>query len=164
MLAFSPERVQYGIDAAEAAGADVVVAFVHWGDNYGAVNEQQRYWAEQLAMAGYDAVIGAGSHAAQTVEYVNDVPVVYSMGNFAFGAPGRFGSAGQQGVGLTATVVLEQGQARAVEIGCLATDNKNPTVAYRARPCTPEEQGPAFTSFVPVGSAEGHVATVPFRK
>ncbi|GEM_PF-1156977 len=150
MIAFSPASVQRGIDLARAAGADHVIAFVHWGDNYSEVNDQQRHWAQMFADAGYEAVIGAGSHTAQPVEVVSGIPVYYGLGNFAFGSPGRFSDFGKQGFGLTARVVMTA-QGLEHRVGCLATDNEDETVAYQARPCTTIETSAAFESLLPAG-------------
>ena len=59
-----------------------------------------------LAEAGYDLVIGTGSHTAQPVEMALGTPVLYGLGNFVFGTPGRFDTFGEVGIGLVATVQL----------------------------------------------------------
>lgn len=71
-------------------GADVVIASVHWGEEY--VHEptvEQRNYGEQLADGGeIDAVFGSHSHTPQPVEQLAGGPqgdgmwVVWSMGNF----------------------------------------------------------------------------------
>ena len=81
----SPESVVRGRDLARAAGADWVVAVVDWGTNYDTVQPQQRYWAEVLAAAGYDLVVGSGPHIAQPIEMVGSTPVAFSVGNFVYG-------------------------------------------------------------------------------
>ena len=89
-VVLSPKTVQRGVDLARAAGADWVIAYVQWGDNYAQVNDQQRYWAQMLAAAGYDMVLGAGPHIAQPIEFIGSVPIVYSLGNFVYGDSGPF--------------------------------------------------------------------------
>ena len=136
-VVLSPESVQRGVDLARAAGADWVVAFVHWGDNYMPVNEQQRYWARTLVKAGYDLVVGAGPHIAQPIEVIRGVPVVYSLGNFVFGSPGRFDGFGTVGRGLMVSAEFSDPQGIQLRVRCLVTDND--VVHYRPTLCTPRQ-------------------------
>ncbi|MFT3985425.1 MAG: CapA family protein [Lachnospiraceae bacterium] len=65
--------------------SDFVVVFVHWGsENTDLVEESQRDLAQKYAEAGADLIIGAHSHCLQGVDYIGEVPVFYSMGNFWF--------------------------------------------------------------------------------
>ena len=65
-----------------ARKADFVMVFPHWGVEY-----RHRHDAEQEEMArwlvenGADVVVGAHPHVIQDVQYIGDVPVVYSLGN-----------------------------------------------------------------------------------
>ncbi len=65
--------------------ADYVIAICHWGTEgnirYGA---DQTALAESFVEAGADAIIGGHTHCLQTVEYIDDVPVFYSLGNYFF--------------------------------------------------------------------------------
>lgn len=159
-VVLTPSAVQQAYDRARLAGADRVIAFVHWGDNYAPVNDQQRYWAQALVEAGYDAVIGTGPHIAQSLEFINGVPVFYSLGNFVFGAPGRFATFGQQGFGLTVTVNLGKSVPLSFTVRCLAVNNEDPTVAYKARPCTAAERAQAFSASLPPNASRTGDAAV----
>ena len=65
--------------------SDFVVVFVHWGsENVNDVEEAQRELARGYAAAGADLIIGAHPHVLQGFEYVDGVPVMYSLGNFWF--------------------------------------------------------------------------------
>ncbi|MBO6147411.1 MAG: CapA family protein [Lachnospiraceae bacterium] len=67
------------------ANADFTIAFVHWGsENVFEYEAAQKELAEAYAEAGADLIIGAHPHVLQGFEYIGDVPVVYSMGNFWF--------------------------------------------------------------------------------
>lgn len=136
-VALSPESIQRGIDLAEAAGADWVVAYVHWGDNYAEVNQQQRYWAKMLVRAGYDLVVGHGPHIVQPVRTVRGVPVFYSLGNFVFGTRGRFDSFGAVGVGLVLQLELDADADPWLTLDCVRTDNEQ--VSFQPRPCSPRQ-------------------------
>ena len=87
---FSKSAIKRGHALARDAGADFVVAFVHWGKNYMTQLVDQRALAEDFAEAGYDLVIGSGPHVVQKVELIGAMPVFYSLGNFVFGSRGRF--------------------------------------------------------------------------
>ena len=64
---------------------DVLFLGVHWGVEYTSEpTAQQRVWAKQLVMAGADVISGHHPHWVQSVEYINERPVYYSLGNFVF--------------------------------------------------------------------------------
>lgn len=85
----SPTR---DIASLRQAGAEVVVAYMHWGDEYvREVNDGQVNLARKLVAAGADIIVGGHPHVVQAIQYVsakdadgNDrrALVVYSMGNF----------------------------------------------------------------------------------
>lgn len=65
--------------------ADIVIVFVHWGSegtNY--IDALQKKQAKNIVKAGADVIVGAHPHVLQRVDFVDDVPVVYSLGNFWF--------------------------------------------------------------------------------
>jgi len=65
--------------------ADLVLLFLHWGDDLEPkVMPEQQALARKLVEAGADAVIGGHAHLTQTVEWHQDRPIVYSLGNFVF--------------------------------------------------------------------------------
>lgn len=70
-----------------AAGADVVVISLHWGNEYQhAPSAAQRTTAEELMAGGeVDAIIGHHAHVVQPVEWIAHRPVVYGLGNFLSG-------------------------------------------------------------------------------
>ena len=65
--------------------ADYVVAYVHWGTEYSTkLEDAQITQGKEYIEAGADAVIGGHPHRVQGIEYINNVPVCYSLGNFWF--------------------------------------------------------------------------------
>ena len=67
---------------ARSAGADLIIALPHWGEEYVLRhNASQQRWAERLVELGADAVIGAHPHVVQDTCFIDGVPVIYSMGN-----------------------------------------------------------------------------------
>jgi poly-gamma-glutamate synthesis protein (capsule biosynthesis protein) len=79
------EQIVYDIAQARAAGADVVIPFLHWGwENEPEPCADQRALARRLLDAGADAVIGAHPHVTQGAEMYRGKPIIYSLGNFVF--------------------------------------------------------------------------------
>lgn len=65
--------------------ADVVVVYVHWGEEYDSCpRPQQRRIANQLIASGADVIVGAHPHVLQGVGYKRGALVAYSVGNFAW--------------------------------------------------------------------------------
>jgi poly-gamma-glutamate capsule biosynthesis protein CapA/YwtB (metallophosphatase superfamily) len=66
-------------------GADVIAVLPHWGPEYVTrVTSQQRNQARAMVRAGADVVLGAHSHVTGPVEFIDDAPVLYSMGDLIF--------------------------------------------------------------------------------
>ena len=74
------------------AGAEVVIAFPHWGKEYlRAPDDDQKRYARKLAKAGADIILGSHSHEVQPMGYVDvtdangrarRVFIMFSLGNF----------------------------------------------------------------------------------
>lgn len=76
-----------GIAEAKNQGADLIIASCHWGvegDHY--PNDFQRNLGHKLIDAGADLVIGNHPHVLQGMEEYNGKIIIYSLGNFSFGA------------------------------------------------------------------------------
>jgi len=160
-VAFSPETVQRGYDLARAAGADWVIAYVHWGDNYTETLPEQRFWAQAMVDAGYDLIVGTGPHIADKIEYIDKVPVAYSLGNFVFGTPGRFASFGKQGVGISLGLELRKDAPAQFVVKCFNTDNA--MTGFLTQPCTAPQMVSAIPLVHPALQIQGDVARMPCR-
>lgn len=78
-------QVLADIRAARAAGADVVIPFMHWGwEREPEPTERQRQLARLMIDAGAAAVVGGHPHVTQGTESYRGRPIVYSLGNFVF--------------------------------------------------------------------------------
>lgn len=67
------------------ANSDFCVMYVHWGsENTDLVEASQRDLAKKYVEAGVDLIIGDHSHCLQGIDYIDDVPVFYSMSNYWF--------------------------------------------------------------------------------
>ncbi len=156
-------RKQYeeGYRVAKEAGADIVIAFPHWGVNYGEVRPQEMRTAELFAELGYDMVIGHGPHVQQPVAFFGDTPVLYSLGNFVFSTQGRFQKLGNKDpYGLVAKTFIGPKGIERIELRCILVDNL--VVKYRPRACTAEERADSFAKLGPGVRVEGDAAVVVF--
>ena len=79
-------QIQAGIAALKEAGAEFIIAALHWGDE-GAydVNALQLEQGHAAIDAGADVVYGSHPHTLQPIEVYNDHYIFYSMGNWSFG-------------------------------------------------------------------------------
>jgi poly-gamma-glutamate capsule biosynthesis protein CapA/YwtB (metallophosphatase superfamily) len=132
-IVMNEDSISNGKALAVAAGARWVIAYVHWGLNYEPVTDQQRRDAALLAAAGYDLVIGTGSHTVQPVEIIDGTPVLYSLGNLTFGTKGRF-TEQEPGYGLIARTTFTADGLLGVDLTCIATDNK--LIHFQPRLCS----------------------------
>ena len=83
--AYDSEDAQKQISEAKDRGSDLIVAYLHFGNEYStSPNEDQVKIAHELIDYGADVVIGSHPHVPQGVEMYNGKPVFYSLGNFIF--------------------------------------------------------------------------------
>lgn len=67
------------------AKADFVIAVVHWGTEYSYdLEDVQLSTGKEYLDAGADAIIGGHSHCLQGMEFYDNKPIVYSLGNYWF--------------------------------------------------------------------------------
>lgn len=79
--------IEDGIAKLKAEGADIILACCHWGierDNY--PTDYQRTLGKKCIDLGADLVIGHHPHVLQGIEEYNGKYILYSLGNFSFGA------------------------------------------------------------------------------
>ena len=83
------QKVKQSIENARADGAEIVVCYFHWGEEYQrSPNEYQQYMAMETAKYGADLIFASHPHVLQGLEMFTPegtdrkVPVFYSMGNF----------------------------------------------------------------------------------
>lgn len=79
------------IDDARNEGAQIIIAYFHWGEEYqNEPNDKQKDIAKKAAEFGADIIFASHPHVLQEEDVINinengvsrDVPVFYSMGNF----------------------------------------------------------------------------------
>ncbi len=84
------EEMENHISAMRASGAEAIVLFIHWGDEYTTkVNEKQTAIAQKMCDMGVDVIAGSHPHVVQTVDLLTSTTdenhktvCLYSMGNF----------------------------------------------------------------------------------
>ena len=82
----APASLNAGIAAVKEAGAEFVIAALHFGDEGSyRVNADQRTQAHAAVDAGADFVYGSHAHTLQPCEEYKGVWIYYSMGNWTFG-------------------------------------------------------------------------------
>lgn len=65
--------------------SDIVIVLPHSGpEDYPEVRPQQKYWARHAVMYGADLVVINHAHVVQGYQFLKEVPVFYSLGNFVF--------------------------------------------------------------------------------
>ncbi len=66
----------------KAEKADITIALPHWGPEYQTIHsDSQEEAAAWLAENGADIIIGAHPHVVQDTASMNNVPIIYSLGN-----------------------------------------------------------------------------------
>lgn len=116
---WNPEKL-YEVIAEAKTNSDFVVVYIHWGTEL----SETLHWAQTdqaagLVEAGADLIIGDHPHCLQEIAYIEDVPVVYSMGNFWFNSK-------TQDTGIFKTTLDENGIKSlqfvpAIQSGCSTT-------------------------------------------
>ncbi|MBR6626759.1 MAG: CapA family protein [Lachnospiraceae bacterium] len=101
--------VEKGLQQLEEQGADLKIVACHWGiEREYLPNEDQRELGRQCIDLGADMVLGHHPHVLQGIERYKDRYIVYSMGNFCFGA--NRNPADKDTMIFQQTFVLEEGR------------------------------------------------------
>ena len=90
--------------ALRQAGAEVIVAYMHWGEEYERTPESStKKYAQQLVAAGVDIIVGGHPHVVQPAEYITATTAdgtsrtalcIYSIGNFISDQRARYTDSG----------------------------------------------------------------------
>ena len=73
-----------------AAGADSIILYIHWGNDYAAsVSDKQRSIAQKMCDLGVDVIVGSHPHVVQSIDLLTSSAdpahktlCMYSLGNF----------------------------------------------------------------------------------
>lgn len=78
--------LEEGYQELREAGADLMIACMHWGGDKVYEPEPEQYEiGHWLIDQGYDLVVGCHPHVIQGIECYNGKYIVHSMGNFCYG-------------------------------------------------------------------------------
>jgi len=120
---------------------DVLIVSVHWGENYAPVTRTQEEYGRFLLSLGVDVVAGHHPHDVQPVEVRDGRALLYSLGNYAWGAPGH----AQLRVGLLARLHITPRAgptpARLAGLELIPIATQNQIVKFQPRPLEPGERG-----------------------
>ena len=89
---FTDEEFHNLTDAIKRVDQDVdmTVVYVHWGsENTDKLHWAQEQQAPEMVKAGADLIIGDHPHCLQNLDYIDGVPVIYSLGNYWFNSKDR---------------------------------------------------------------------------
>lgn len=107
--------------------SDYVIVNIHWGtegdSNYGS---DQKNLAISFARAGADVIIGGHTHCLQGFDFVEGVPVIYSLGNFWF-------SSSTQDTGLAKVTIDQEGKLTLGFVPCIQENTKTSLVGDEAQ-------------------------------
>ncbi|RMF13860.1 MAG: CapA family protein [Candidatus Dadabacteria bacterium] len=122
-----PEAVSAAVRRARSQ-ADLVIASFHWGAEL--MREPKRYQRDLAHLAidqGADIVVGHHPHVLQPIEWYRGRPILYSLGNFAFGSYSR-------NVSESALITISGDGASVTDVAVLPLDVYNPRVVFHPRP------------------------------
>ena len=81
-----PDIIARDIAEMKEQGAEFIIYQCHWGTEYdGHHNVLQEAMARACRRAGASLVIGHHPHVVQGIDWIGDMPVIYSLGNLMFG-------------------------------------------------------------------------------
>ena len=84
------EEYRQQIETLKADGCSFIIASVHWGrEDSHELNSEQKAYGTRLIDLGANMVFGHGSHTLEPIQYYDGGLILYSTGNFTFGANGK---------------------------------------------------------------------------
>lgn len=128
---------------------DIVLVAFHWGaEKRTTPKDYQLELAKAAVEAGADAVIGHHPHVLQGIEVIDGKPVLYSLGNYAFGSNSNAARDSAM-----ARFVVEEGRIQALELIPLHVHNK--FVDYNPQVSTGEQLERTLADLESMSSALG---------
>ncbi|MCR5273363.1 MAG: CapA family protein [Lachnospiraceae bacterium] len=106
------------------ANSDICIVFVHWGtEGVYTYESDQVALAEAFVDAGADVIIGGHTHCLQGISYIEDVPIIYSLGNFWFSSTSTDGVARKE-TGVSQVKIKSDGSIDFLFLPCVQQDCK----------------------------------------
>lgn len=108
---------------------DLLFVVFHWGKNYHFdVYKAQKQLAEVSIDAGADAVVGHHAHMEQPVGTYKGKPIIYSVGNMAFGTGNK-----KAEYGFLAKFTINESKIARTELIPIWVQNRDPQVLWQTR-------------------------------
>lgn len=84
-LDIKPAESDYSLIQVSSKKVDVLIISIHWGNEYQAhPSQNQKEIAQRVITSGADILVGHHPHWVEDIEYIDNKPVYYSLGNFVF--------------------------------------------------------------------------------
>ena len=107
----NPEVIERDIQILKDMGCEFIVYQCHWGTEYDPhFNALQQTMAHACVRAGANLVIGHHPHVVQGMDYIGDVPVIYSLGNLCFGGTIDLDERGFEAILVRAEITFGEGK------------------------------------------------------
>ena len=138
-----PRRIRNDARAARRAGAQFVVALLHWGQEYRSTpTATQRELARRLlGMPEVDLILGHHAHVVQPIQRVGSKWVAYGMGNsLSNQTPSCCAAGAQDGVLVKVTIAEHAGRLRVREVGYVPTWVEHPSFRIHPVPTAPADR------------------------
>jgi poly-gamma-glutamate capsule biosynthesis protein CapA/YwtB (metallophosphatase superfamily) len=130
---------------------DVLIVNVHWGQNYAVeVDAKQQRLGRLLIEHGADAVVGHGAHIPQEMELYLDKPLLYSIGNGAFGTGNN---AARES--LLAEFIVRGGAIDELRVHPIFNQNRNLGVKWQPRLATGQKATRTLRKFTSRSARRG---------
>ena len=102
-----PDVISRDIRQLKDMGCEFIVYQCHWGTEYDPhFNSLQQTMAHTCVYEGADLVIGHHPHVVQGIDYIGNVPVIYSLGNLCFGGTIDLDERGYEAILLRAEITF----------------------------------------------------------
>jgi hypothetical protein len=105
-----PKVISRDIGKLRELGCEYIIYQCHWGTEYAPNhNAMQEAMARACVREGANLVIGHHPHVVQGIDFIENVPVIYSLGNLCFG--GTINLSGFDAMIVQAFISFESGKA-----------------------------------------------------
>ena len=125
-------------------GCDYIICQCHWGTEYDPNhNAMQEAMARTCVREGANLVIGHHPHVVQGIDFIENVPVIYSLGNLCFG--GTINLSGYDAIIAQAFISFGSGKPETqIELIPIKTSSRYPENVNDFRPVPAESSEKAI--------------------
>lgn len=133
-----PKVISRDIRRLKEMGCDYIICQCHWGTEYDPNhNAMQEAMARTCVREGANLVIGHHPHVVQGIDFIENVPVIYSLGNLCFG--GTINQSGYDAIIAQAFISFGSGKPETqIELIPIKTSSRYPENVNDFRPVPAE--------------------------